>query len=107
MFQMYWSAVRAGDRLMQEKIVQDWLGIFVLLSKPTYVEVVLNSIDKEYDELEYTALEELRRNAYVRFNCGSDKDGCPFYCLAMDETQELINSWTKKLPLGSKLEDWV
>jgi hypothetical protein len=47
-------------------------------------------------------------NSYVKFNGNEqDKDGREFYCVALDECQEILNSWTKKLPMGTNEAKWV
>ena len=50
----------------------------------------------------------MRQNIYISFN----KNDCTnvsnkFYCVALEECQEIINSWTKKLLMGSDGLKWV
>ena len=67
----------------------------------------MNTIEKEYSGILYDQLEEIRRNAFIRFNSGHDKDKRPHTCVALDECQEIINSWTKKLPVKGDEKNWV
>ena len=107
-FRMYWNAIRLGDKLVQESIFCSWIGIFSLLRKRNYVEIALNTIEQEYGSISYKDLEQLRLNSYVKFNGNKhDNDGREFYCVALDECQEIINSWTKKLPMGTDEKKWV
>ena len=100
-FQMYWNTIRMGDKLVQESIFCSWIGIFSLLSKRNYVAIALNTIEQEYGQISFKDLEQLRLNSYIKFNGSNhDKDGRQFYCVALDECQEILNSWTKKLPMG-------
>ena len=65
-------------------------------------------IEQEYGSISFKDLEQLRLNSYVKFNGNKhDKDGREFYCVALDECQEIINSWTKKLLMGTNETKWV
>ena len=50
--------------------------------------------------MSYEQLEEFRRNSYARFNSGCNKDNRNHACVSLDECQEIINCWTKKLPVN-------
>jgi hypothetical protein len=106
-FRLFWNSIRSGDRLTQEFILNEWIGIFSMLNKKNYLEIALNTIDRNYSEIAYEDLEECRLNSFVRYNKGIDKDGRNFYCVALDEAQEIFNSWTKKMPLGTDEDSWV
>ena len=106
-FRQYWYSIRVADRVNQEYIFIQWISVFVLLNKNKYVSILFNTIEKEYGEITYEQLEEIRRNAYVRFNSGVDKDDRPHTCVALDECQEIINFWTKKLPIKGDEKTWV
>ena len=107
-FRMYWNAIRIGDKMVQESIFCSWIGIFSLLRKRNYVSIALNTIEQEYGKISYKDLEQLRMNSYIKFNgSNEDKDGRKFYCVALDECQEILNSWTKKLPMGTDEARWV
>jgi hypothetical protein len=106
-FRRYWSAIRNGDRQSQELIFNEWMGVFSLLNKHNYLEICLNSIEKEYGEVEYSDLEEIRINGYIRSTEGFDKDDKAFTCLALDEKQEELNWHTKQLPIGNSIESWL
>jgi hypothetical protein len=65
-------------------------------------------IEQEYGTISYKDLEQMRQNSYIRFN----ENDCTnisnkFYCVALDECQEIINSWTKKLPMRNDGLKWV
>ena len=97
-----------GDKLVQESIFCSWIGIFSLLNKRNYVAIALNTIEQEYGQISFKDLEQLRLNSYIKFNGSNhDKDGRQFYCVALDECQEILNSWTKKLPMGTNETKWV
>ena len=66
-FRLYWNAIRSGDRVIQEKICCEWLGIFHLLGKKNYVEICLCMMEKEYEEITYKELSQIRVNSSVRY----------------------------------------
>ena len=104
-FRSYWNAVRCGDRIIQEKIFIEWLGIFVLAGKSNYFEICLNSIEKEYGEVSYKELQEIRINSYVNYENKNDGKSCHF--VGLDEAQEMLNYWTKLLPVTGDVDNWI
>ena len=106
-FRTYFKAIREGDRIIQEKLFVEWLPIFNLMNKKNYFLIVLNTIEKYYGDIDFATIEEYRRNSFVRYNSGKDKDGRSYHCVALDEAQEMVNSWTKKMPLGTDPDRWV
>jgi hypothetical protein len=107
-YRMYWNAIRCGDKVVQETIFCSWIGIFSLLKKLKYVDIAFNTIEQEYGTISYKDLEQMRQNSYVRFNQNDFSDNSnTFYCVALDECQEIINSWTKKIPMGNDGSKWV
>ena len=105
-FRMYWIAIRKGDRMMQERIFIDWLGVFSITNKHNYLDICFNTIEREYASIPYQSLEEIRRNCYVRFNSGLDKDNREFRCTALDEAMEMNNMDVKKLPVRNDKTQW-
>ena len=76
------------------------------MNKKNYFLIVLNTIEKYYGDLDFATIEEYRRNSFVRYNSGKDKDGQSYHCVALDEAQEMVHSWTKKMPLGTDPDRW-
>ena len=60
-------------------------------------------MEREYHDITYKELEELRQNSLVRLNA-TNKIEATSKLVALDETQEIINWMTKLLPLGSDKE---
>ena len=105
-FRRFWKAIRNGCRITQEVILTSWVGIFSLLNKFNYVDIALNQMEREYHDITYKELEELRQNSLVRLNTTNKIEATTKF-IALDETQEIINWMTKLLPLGSDKESWL
>ena len=105
-FRRFWKAIRNGCRITQEVILTNWVGIFSLLNKFNYVDIALNQMEREYHDITYKELEELRQNSLLRLNT-SHKIEATSKFVAPDEAQEIINWMTKLLPLGSDTESWL
>ena len=78
----------------------------MILKKKGYVENNLNRIEREYGNISYCELEEIRINSSICYHEGSDTDGTFYKVHALDEGQENINLMTKKLPIDSTEESW-
>ena len=63
-------------------------------------------MEREYHDITYKELEELRQNSLVRLNTTNKIEATTKF-IALDETQEIINWMTKLLPLGSDKESWL
>ena len=94
-FRQFWYATKRGDRVMQEQIIIEWIGIFYLLKKHNYVDTCLNAIETEYSKISYAELMSIRMNASVRYRSGQDNKGDPFPLHVLDEFMENINGWKK------------
>ena len=66
-----------------------------------HVECQLKRIERECGETSCSNLEEIRRNASTRIRLGKDKDRTVFLTQALDELQEILNDWKKKLSIES------
>ena len=95
-FRMFWQSVRNGDRLKQEESISKFLGIFLLLSKHNYVNICLDGMDREYSQISYQHLQQIRLNSACHYNCGKDCNGQVYHCVALDEMQENITQ--ERLP---------
>ena len=93
--------MRIGDPIHLESIEISMCGVFDILDKHNYVEIVLNQIEKKYSDMSFKQLHDLRVNSmskYKRTNTSDSNDFSSFYVL--DETMENINMWVKSLPLN-------
>ena len=106
-FRMYWTATRCGDRIMMEYIQNKWIGVHLLSGKHKCVENYLNTIELEYKTIDNVALQEVHMNISVRYHEGQDKYDNDFPLHPLDEMQENVNQWTKKLLMSSDEESWV
>ena len=107
LFKMYQHSMRTGDVVMMEKIEVDFCGVFLLLDKNNYVEIILSQIEKKYKMVDYHQLQEIRVNASNRYN--KDPSDKSYYnsLHVLDETMENVNMWVKNLPLGDDRESWA
>jgi hypothetical protein len=106
-FRQFWYAMRRGDRVMQEYITIQWVGIFYLLKKHNYFEICLSAIEKEYAGISYHDLQSIRINSSVRYRNGKDSKGNDYPLHVLDEVMENINAWTKRLLLGPDEVSWT
>ena len=105
-FRNYWAAVRCGDRITMEVIQNKWIGVHLLVGKHKCVENYLNAIDLEYKKIDNVTLQEIRMNISCRYHTGCDKRGYIFPMHPLDEVQENVNLWTKRILLGSDELSW-
>mmetsp|Transcript_282 Transcript_282/g.447 ORF Transcript_282/g.447 Transcript_282/m.447 type:complete len:307 (+) Transcript_282:159-1079(+) len=102
-FKLFWEACKSGDRIIQECIMNEFLGVFYLLNKSKYFEIGLIQVEREYGEIDYSNLQEIRLNMVFRYQ----PEGVPDASLhVLDEVMENINGWCKMLPLGSNEISW-
>ena len=106
-FRQFWYAMKCGDRVMQEHLTTQWIGIFFLLKKHNYVEICLCAIETEYRKISYDELQSIRINACIRYRKGCDSKGNPYPLHVLDEVMENINGWTKRLLLGPDENSWM
>ena len=97
MFKIFWDSIRTGDRLYQEHAIIKFIGVFLLLKKYVYVDLCLNAIEREYHDIDYESLMHIRINSCVKYRVGKDSNGKWCTAVALDEMQENVNGWTKKL----------
>ena len=105
-FRNYWNATRLGDRITMEHIQNKWIGVHLMSGKHKCVENYLNAIELEYKAIDNIALQEIRMNISVRYHANKDKSGYLFPLHPLDEVQENINQWTKRILLGSDETSW-
>ena len=109
LFKNYENAMRTGDTAFLEIIEAKFLGIFMLLDKSNYVEIVLSQFEKKYSEIDYNDLHDIRVNSASRYkHCykeansdavsTSQYDFTPYHVL--DESMENVNIWVTCLPLN-------
>ena len=106
-FRNYWTATRRGDRITMESIQNKWIGVHLMSGKHKCVENYLNAIELEYKTIDNVALQEIRMNISVRYHEGEDKSGFEYPMHPLDEVQENINQWTKRLLMGPEESSWV
>ena len=105
-FRNYWLAVRSGDRVTMEGIQNEWIGVHLLVGKHKCVENCLDAIDLEYKNIDNITLQEIRMNISCRYHEGLDRNGNAFPLHPLDEVQENINCWTKRILLGPDEVSW-
>ena len=93
-FRMFWKAIRNGCRVTQEVILTSWVGIFSPLNKFNYVDIALSQMKREYYDISYKELEELRQTFLCRLNA-IDKIKATSKFVALDKTQGILNWMTK------------
>mmetsp|Transcript_22030 Transcript_22030/g.30970 ORF Transcript_22030/g.30970 Transcript_22030/m.30970 type:complete len:96 (-) Transcript_22030:652-939(-) len=65
-FKFFWKCIRNGDRIGQESCMNDFLGVFYILKKKKYFDVGLWQVEREYNTISYTSLQQLRINSIYR-----------------------------------------
>ena len=110
-FRDFYSAIRAGDRTMQEFIMCEFLGVFYVKKKHKYFEITLLQIEREYKHASYKELQEIRMNVAFRHNdkckLSHKADEHSTALKVLDEVQENVNFCCKRLPLGVTSESWL
>ena len=66
----------------------------------------MNAVDKEYGEIDYVILQQIRVNSSVCYHVGSDRRGYEYILRFIDEVMENVNTWTKGLILKPNAESW-
>ena len=99
-FRQFWYAMKRGDRVIQEHITNELIGIFYLLMKHNYVEICLSAVETEYSKITYKELMSIRINSSVSYINGKDSKGDPYPLHVLDEVTENINRWIKRLLMG-------
>ena len=104
-FKMYYDSQKNGDFLMMEKIENDFCGVFLLMGKNKYYELCLGQMERRYNDISQTQLNEIRINASCRYRRDNKENVYSMHVL--DELMENVNYWTKMLPLGADQNSWV
>ena len=105
-FKLYEQSMKSGDAVAMEAIERDFCGIFLLLEKNNYVEIVLSQMEKKYSHVNYKQLQEIRINSSCRY-FQNQKNKHYYSMHVLDEVMENVNMWVKGLPLGDNEESWV
>ena len=105
-FRNYWMSTRLGDRITMEHIQNQWIGVHLLSGKHKCVENYLNAIELEYRNIDNISLQEVRMNISVRYHEGNDAKGNAYPLHPLDEVQENVNQWTKRILLGPEEASW-
>ena len=84
-FKMFFESIRVGDRLYQEYSVLQFIGCFLLLKKHVYVELCLNAIEREYNDIDYRSLMDIRINSCVKYKVEKNSNGELHTAVALDE----------------------
>ena len=106
-YRMFCEAMRKGDAIMQEHIMHNFVGVFLLLGKSKYVEITLNQIERHYGDIEYGMLQEIRMNGACRYREGTDSNGKEYPLKVLDEVMDNVNGWEKKMLLGTNELAWT
>ena len=106
-FKQYEYSMKMGDSVMLESIEIRFCGIFLLLKKYNYVEIVLSQMERKYKASNYDRLQNIRINMCCRYKypLSTDIDYSPYHVL--DEVMKNVNMWVKSLPLGDDNESWL
>ena len=107
LFKSYEKAMRAGDSVSMEAVENVFCGVFLLLDKSNYVEIILSQIEKKYRYSTFQQLQEIRINSCARYKKDSKNDNTMYTMHVLDEMMENVNMWVKSLPLGDDKESRV
>ena len=106
-FKMHQHSMKSGDTVMMEKIEADFCGVFLLLKKNNYVEIILSQIEKKFNLLSYRELNDLRVNSSCKYKKDPENKFSFSPMHVLDETMENVNMWVKSLPLGDDNDSWL
>ena len=106
-FKRYELAMKSGDSIEMEYIENSFCGVFLLLDKNNYVEILLSQMEKKYGKISLTDLQEIRINSSARYNKDSENGNKIDSLHVLDELMENVNMWVKALPLNDDQESWV
>ena len=70
------------------------------------MENYLSAIDLEYKSVDNIKLQEIRMNVSCRYHKSKDRYADPYPLHPLDEVQENVNLWTKKILLGLDEMSW-
>ena len=89
-----------------EYIQNKWIGVHLLVGKHKCVENYFSAIDLEYKSVDNIKLQDIRMNISCRYHKSKDRYGDPYPLHPLDEVQENVNLWTKKILLGPDEMSW-
>ena len=106
-FKAYQNAMRSGDAIVMEVLESEFCGVFLLLDKNNYVDIILSQMERKYSNCSYKQLHEIRINSVSRY-LKNDPEKKTIYPLhVLDEMMENVNMWIKGLPLGDDKDLWL
>jgi hypothetical protein len=105
LFKLYYNSQKSGDFIVMEQIENEFCGVFLVLGKMKYYELCLSQIERRYNDISSSQLNEIRINGSCRYR--KDTDNQKYVMHVLDELMENVNGWTKSLPLGSDENSWV
>ena len=97
----------SGDSVCMEFIESEFCGVFMLLDKNKYIEIILSQMEKKYNEISYSQLHKIRINSGCRYKANIDDKNIHFPMHVLDEVMENVNMWVKKLPVNHDPKSWV
>ena len=97
----------AGDAIAMEYIEVQFCGVFMLLDKHKYVEIILSQMEKKYNEVSFAQLHEIRMNSSCRYKKDIVEKNIHYPMHVLDEVMENINMWVKKLPVNHDPKTWI
>ena len=107
MFKLYETSMNSGDSITMELIESQFCGVFMLLDKHKYVEIILSQTEKKYHEISYSQLHEIRLNSSCRYKRNIEDKNLHYPMHVLDEVMENINMWVKKLPVNHDPKSWI
>ena len=105
-FRKYWTAVICRDRVVMKHIQNNWIGVQLLSGKHKCVENCLTGMETEYKRISNATLQEICMNISCRYHEGYDRRVNSFPQHPLDEVQEDVNFWTKRILLGPDELSW-
>ena len=107
LYKLYTTSMKSGDAVAMEYIETNFCGIFHLMKKHKYVEIVLNQMEKKYLNISYSQLQEIRMNCSCRYEQNIPTKNIYYPMHVLDEVMENVNMWVKELPVHQDDESWT
>lgn len=95
LFKLYENSMASSDSVLMEMIETQFCGVFMLLDKNKYVEIVLSQMERKYENISYSQLHKIRMNSSCRYKKNITAKNIHYPMYVLDEVMENVNMWVK------------
>ena len=105
-FRIFVESCRMGDSISVEYSINDWLTIWHDCSRKNYCKLAILQIENMYKNINYSHLQHLLMNMYVRLYKDGKGDHHWGRMLLTDYFCEMLNDWLRKILTPDNAETW-